>query len=244
MTCGLCPARAMHGLHRDYGMLSLCGACLEKTLVSARDAHVEGKKMAHEITQHVHSEIEQETQQAVGALREVKDLVIATPEDIAFAESEALSAKAQWKRIDERRKEITGPMNEALRSANDLFRPSLSAYAELEGLLRQKAEGARREIKRVNEAAMLAAQAALAANNVRQAAIAAAPITAPPATKGMTYHDAWAYRIVDAAILPREFLIPNEKAIKAWVEANGDKNVIPGVAVEKVERSIARPGSR
>jgi hypothetical protein len=60
----------------------------------------------------------------------------------------------------------------------------------------------------------------------------------------MTYHDAWEWWIADAALIPREFLVPNEKAIKAWVEANGDKNVIPGIAVSKVERSIARTGSR
>lgn len=231
----------MHGLHRDDGMLSICGACLETNLVSARAALEEGRKM---IDPNVQIELSQESAKANGALREVKDFVVVTPDDIALAETFALDAKAQWKRIDERRKAITGPLNEALRSTNDLFRNPLNAYAEVEGVLRQKVLAARAEINRVNREAMEKAQLALAQNDVRGAALAAAPITAPPATQGMTYHDAWAWRIVDAALLPRQFLIPNEKAIKAWVEANGNQNPIPGVVVEKVERSIARTGSR
>jgi len=230
----------MHGLHRDDGMLSLCSTCLERTLQHAREALQEGMKM---VDPHVQIEVHQEVTKATGALREMTDLPIVSSEDIAFAETLVIDAKKQWKRIDERRKEITGPMNEALRSANDLFRPALSAYLDVEGVLRQKIHAARQAIARVNQEAMEAAQRALANNDVRGAAIAAAPITAPPTTRGMTYHDAWEYRIIDAAAIPREFLIPNDKAIKAWVEANGDKNVIPGIAVTKTERSIVRPGS-
>ncbi len=198
--------------------------------------------MAHELAQHVQIEISEEIDRATGALREVKDFPVVSPEDIAFAETLVLDAKKQWKRIDDRRKAITAPLNEALRSANDLFRPALGAYAEAEGTLRQKILAARAEIDRVNREAMLAAEAALAKNDVRGAALAAAPITAPPSTKGMTYRDVWEFRVVDAAISPREFLEVDEKKVKAWVAVHGDKNVIPGIVVTKAERATARPG--
>lgn len=70
-------------------------------------------------------------------------------------------------------------------------------------------------------------------------ALIASPVAAPPVvlptetTKvaGLSKAKIWKFRITNAALLPREYLIPDEVAIGKVVKALKDKAVIPGVQV-------------
>ena len=65
-------------------------------------------------------------------------------------------------------------------------------------------------------------------------AIAFTPPTAsnaPPRVEGIASRMDWDYEVVDAALLPREYLVVNDKAIRGVVRALKDKTSIPGVRV-------------
>jgi hypothetical protein len=61
------------------------------------------------------------------------------------------------------------------------------------------------------------------------------PVTAAPVektkTEGVSFTETYDYEIVAESKLPREYLMPNDKAIKAVVKAQKDKTNIPGVRV-------------
>lgn len=68
-----------------------------------------------------------------------------------------------------------------------------------------------------------------------------APISIPqvkveaeiPKVEGMTTREEWTFEIIDESQIPREFLIPDEKKIRAYVKAMKERAVIPGIKVFK-----------
>lgn len=54
-----------------------------------------------------------------------------------------------------------------------------------------------------------------------------------PKVDGMTTREEWLFEIVDESQIPREFLMPDEKKIRAYVRAMKDKARIPGVKIYK-----------
>lgn len=115
----------------------------------------------------------------------------------------------------------------------------------LERERQQQIEAARKvvEDKRLAEAAALeAAGKSKEADAVLAAPIyvVAPPIAPPPIADRTPRYQApvsvstrtnWQFRIMNTDLIPREWLIPNEKAIGAYVRAQKDKAVIPGVDI-------------
>lgn len=192
----------------------------------------------------VEEETRREAQTAKDVLAQLRDLVVETPEQIEIAGAILVDVKGEYKRLDERLKQITAPMNAALKSVRDLFRPALLALEEAESLLKAKISQAQLAIAETNRRAMEATQAALAAGNVRLAAQASSAIVSTEAPSGVSYRDAWTFRVVDASKLPRDFLMPDMKKIAAHVKVHGDKHPIPGVEVVKDVQVVARATTR
>ena len=68
------------------------------------------------------------------------------------------------------------------------------------------------------------------------AALRAAPtlVTAPPPTiapQGVSLREDWKFQVVDAALVPREYLIVDEKKVGAVVRASKGQQQIPGIRV-------------
>lgn len=64
--------------------------------------------------------------------------------------------------------------------------------------------------------------------------VVVAPVLLPKATpkvEGMVYREIWKFRIVDAALIPREYLLPNEVKIGQVVRALKGATAIPGIEV-------------
>lgn len=103
------------------------------------------------------------------------------------------------------------------------------------------------EEERLAEAERLEAEGRKAqADAVLEAPIVAAPVVLPtqaPKTEGVSTRQVWKFRITDAAMIPRQWLIPDEKAIGAVVRAQGAGAIgtIPGVEVYS-EDSVAVKG--
>lgn len=68
-------------------------------------------------------------------------------------------------------------------------------------------------------------------------AVVAPPVSVKPS--GLTSRTVWKYEVVSADLLPREYMIPDEKAISGVVRSMKGKTSIPGVRVwEDVQTSV------
>lgn len=163
------------------------------------------------------------------------------------------------KATNDRRLEITRPLDAAKKSVIELFAPlvanledadrsvrkSLLAFETLrrqqEDKIRRETEAARQKALREEEeraaAARAAVDAGIPAARVEEL-LPAAPVvpvmpTAAPALvrsesgSGVTYQTVVKFEVSDATLLPREFLVPNESAIRAAVRTG--RRDIPGV---------------
>lgn len=54
-------------------------------------------------------------------------------------------------------------------------------------------------------------------------------VEAPPKLEGVSFRTDWDFEIADAALIPREYLIPDEKKIRGVVKAMRGATTIPGV---------------
>jgi hypothetical protein len=65
-------------------------------------------------------------------------------------------------------------------------------------------------------------------------------IEAPKKVDGVSYVTIWKFRIVDESLLPREFLVPDEKKIRDKVIQQKDMTNIPGIEVYSAQQVRAR----
>lgn len=61
-----------------------------------------------------------------------------------------------------------------------------------------------------------------------------------PKVEGISSREEWTFEIEDPNIIPREFLMPDEKKIRAYVKTMKEKAQIPGVKVYKTAIIIKR----
>jgi len=104
---------------------------------------------------------------------------------------------------------------------------------------RMLAEARRREEERRLAAAEAAeaagdhetAEALLNAAANETAVAPVAPPSPPPKPKGVTFREKWCFEITDPDAIPRKFLVPDEKAIRAYIQAFKRDAKIPGIRI-------------
>jgi hypothetical protein len=166
---------------------------------------------------------EMATEDAKDFLAVVEAMPIENEEQYEAAMAERKTAKAEWDKLEARRVAITGPLNAALKSTNDLFRPPQTLWKSVWEKIDAAAKPFLRRKDEEREAAERARQAELARLNARgekaaekgqetkaavlqtQAAVLASaplPVEAPKAA-GTSAIDKWAYQVTDvrAAVL-------------------------------------------
>ena len=190
--------------------------------------------------------------------------VIKTSEDYTRAGEVLLRIKEIRKKIEATFKPIKQKMDAAkkevldqekaadkpLAEAEAWLKPMIAVYCAEQENIRQAEEARLREIARKEEeerqfAEALAAEAAGEKDVAEE--IMAAPVQAPvvvvpktvPKVSGIAIKKEWKFRIVDANKIPRQYLIPDEKAIGATVRGCGDKANIPGVEIYSVDNVSA-----
>jgi hypothetical protein len=168
----------------------------------------------------------------------------------AFEECAAIlkDVTGRIKFLDEERKVSVEPLNQEVKRINSWFKPALDRLKEIQTKIKA-AMGSyelrqRQEQERLMAAAAAEAQRVLATSPegmqaatalVQQAAGAAAPQVA-----GVSGRAVWSWEVVDESKLDRQFLMPNPKAIEAWVKEHGDKDVPAGVKVVRDVRYVVR----
>jgi hypothetical protein len=182
---------------------------------------------------------------------------IAITNDATDAEAKAALSVIAKKRkdLEELRKSFVGPLNDHVKTINTFFKersgPLDTAERIIKGKVsdyfRAKAEAARKEQERQlklaskrQETADAKAQAngEVAAPPVPVAIIQAPEKTTRTAAGSVTVRKVWKFIITDENVVPRDWCVPNEKAIGAAVKA-GIRN-IPGVQIYEDEEVAVR----
>ncbi len=183
------------------------------------------------MTQDVQKEADQQRNEASQMLAVARDFSIQTRDDLAIVAEMLADIKGRAKRLEERKKEITGPLNAALKSARDLFRPAEEAFAQIEAAAKGKIAAFTADEERRNREALAAAAAAHACGDARGTQEALAQVATTKNVAGLSTYQKWDYEVVNEALLPREFLTANLTLIKehASHSTKGDPTPIPGV---------------
>lgn len=165
------------------------------------------------------AEIDKDTNEAEGFLAQLQEFSISSKDDVDFAAELLAEVKGHINRLKAQCKEITAPMNDALRATRALFSPVLGHYAEAERLLK-------RALSEAHQAAQVQQQVALDAHDV-DAAEQAAEL---PRAKGVQYRTRWRYEITNPEAVPREYCCPDLNLIAAAVKTDHTIE-IPGVRI-------------
>lgn len=187
------------------------------------------------------TEAEEEVSVAKDALAELLTFVIKDDADLTFAGECLGEVKGHWNRLEERKKQATGPLNLALTTIRSWFQPAQTHYAAAEKALKEKIASYHAMRAKERQAAMDAAAAAHQAGNAEatQLAVAAVP-PAPPKLDGISVQDVWTYEITAFGLVPDKYKVVNHAMIQAEVKvAKGALN-IPGIAPKRESRVVAR----
>jgi len=188
---------------------------------------------------------------------EAKALVVNSAESAKQATEMIGQVKRLAKAIDERRKEIIAEADSFVRFTNGQVKPLADELKDDEAILKRKladyayqVELQRREIERKQNEARIELQrqidAEAKAKGVESVVIApvAMPTRKEPVRSDSAVSSAvmvWKHEVIDAAAVPREYLMVDDAAIKAAVKAG--IRAIPGVRVfEDAEMRVRRVG--
>jgi len=146
-----------------------------------------------------------------------------------FADSKKKAHEA-WKAICANEKTLTDPLEDAER----IVKRTMAAYAEAQEKLREealaKAQAEAMKLQAQAEKALKKGDGEKAEELQVKAAMTAAEVNyIPTKTSGVSYSKVWKWRITDADLIPREYLIPNEKHLNAVAKATGGALKVPGI---------------
>ena len=151
--------------------------------------------------------------------------------------------KAHKVAVEQRKK-----MAEPAQTAERLVKAAMGAYETAE---RERAAKAQREAdaerrrledeERLHLASVLetqgkAKEAELALTAPVAVRVPPSPVVVMPRAEGVSFREDWDFEIEDALLIPREYLIPDEKLIRATVKAQKAETKIPGI--KAVPRTI------
>jgi hypothetical protein len=163
--------------------------------------------------------IEHLSKDADEVLEHLRALPVTTREQYAFAAEVVRDVATTLAEVEAERVKITKPQYEAWRATNDLFSRVRKRYEEGDAILREKMETYLAEEK-ARERLLLQE---VASGNVEALAVMG---EASPTVDGISERKKVSFEVVDEALVPDEYWVLDEKAIRAAVKS-GVK--IPGV---------------
>lgn len=215
------------------GQTDLEGAALERTRIKQRYNDIEDlRKRLKAPVLEAAKNIDDQFRQPLAELNDAVQVIDRAVKDY-MAEQERL-----------RREEEARLRAEAQREQERLEREAAVAAAKAEALRRQAREA--EEAGQLADAARLDARAGQTDARAEQKAEAVHHVTVPivPATPvkapGLSTRERWVFRITDPAKLPREYLMPDESAIRAVVNGLKGNTRIPGVEVYRDDTVTGR----
>lgn len=182
--------------------------------------------------------------QATKALTAATELVINNQESLVQATDVLSKIKTVGKMITERKEAITKPLNEALKSARDLFKPIESSHAEAERIIKSKIVIYQTEQERIQneEKAKLAARVEKGTMKAETAvkkmeSMEEVPKTVQGNVGTVSMRTVKKLCITDPSLVPREYCEPSPMLIKAALEAG---KTVPGAEMREEKIVSAR----
>lgn len=170
------------------------------------------------------------TRDARDALDAIDDFEIRTPDQLELAREVIREIKGKWRELEDRRKDITAPLNASLKSVNDLFRPALSYYATCEQRLKGKLAAAIARFEAEQRAALERVNALSAAGQTDEARDALLNLPeAQGAPAGVSVRAILDFELEDESLVPREYLSVDAAKVKRALQ-EGVRH-IPGIRV-------------
>ena len=177
-------------------------------------------------------------------LKELDGFTVDDQEDLELAAESLKEVKSRVKRLDEMKKRITDPMNEAIKEVRKLFAPPIDYWGQCERKLKKAiAEGHARAHEKQRKALKAAAKASQAgdAEGAAAAMEAAARSDFEP-VKGLSMRHTFDFEIEDFDAVPDEYKVVDEQKVKAVIRAHKGTVNIPGIKV--IRKSSIASGSR
>jgi hypothetical protein len=184
----------------------------------------------------IEQEAATEAGEASAVLASVRAFTIDTAEDLSFAAEILAEVKGKNKRLEELKQTATQPINAALKAIRSWFAPAQTHYSEVEGLLKSKIAGYHQAVEARRLAALEKIDDAADSATITTA-LAELGEAQKPVTKGVSVTEVWAFEIIDAQLIPRDYLVPDHAAIRRAIAAGLD---IPGVRKFKEARVASR----
>jgi hypothetical protein len=193
--------------------------------------------------------------------------VIDGPEMYEMGLKESQHINAKIKQIEEHRVFLKAPVLEQGRRIDAFFKVPIDRLTEARKIIlgatgtwkrlqderaaeeRRKAEAAARiERERLQKEADDKAAALIAEGKTEEAEAVQVPIVVPtmPTVQavqkvaGISYRTDWKFRVVDAALVPEEFKIVNEKALASLAKSTKGTKKVPGVEFYSEEVTVDR----
>lgn len=203
-------------------------------------------------------------QKAQQALSLADSLEIVDAESYAIATEELKAIKSKYREIEEQRKGLKKPIDEAARRIQGFFRPPLDFLSQAESVIKRKItdwnaeqdrirreaqrkadEQARKERERLEARARKAEESGKAekAEQLAQQAETVTPAIVPtetPKAKGISTRTVWRFRITDKSKIPDQYKSVDEKKIAGVVRSLGEDTAIPGVEIYPEQVVAAR----
>lgn len=176
--------------------------------------------------------IQQQTQELMTKaeliVSEAKEMVVLDKDSLATAVDFLGRVVIAKKEVDSRRRFFTDPLNQQVKSINDLFRSYGDPLVEADRIIRNKILAYQTE-----EAKRVAEEQQRVFEEVEERGFVPIPIESEKtirASAGLaTTRQVWTFRIVDPSKVPDEYKVIDERKIAAVVRA-GIRN-IPGVEI-------------
>lgn len=167
---------------------------------------------------------------AEASLDYIRSYEIQTNEGFAGAVSMVAQIKAKWTEVEAKRKSYVGRLADLVDDFNSEFKPGLEALKEAEKTLKDKLVGWAQVQGELHRAKIQeATEAVQAGDQIKaDALIAEAENHEVPAVKGCSIREVWTGEVEDPDQIPREYLIPDEKTLKALTKARKCDPKIPG----------------
>jgi hypothetical protein len=177
--------------------------------------------------------VDVEAKDAKQSLELVKRFEITNNAEHEFAANALAEVAKKHDAIDAKRKAWVDPLNKVVRDINATFKPLLSSLKDAEQILKSKIGDYVLAQYKEQERLLASVKAEDSTENVVKILERVAE-TVPTKVETLGTRFEWAGQVVDASILPREYLMPDIKKLEAITKATDGDPKIPGWSAYQV----------
>lgn len=182
--------------------------------------------------------------QAQQVAASVPTLTITTAEEYQQAAAGLVELKGRWKVVEDKRTSMVKPLNDVVKSINGMFKPVLDSWDRTMDVVKRAMQDFQVREAEVQRKALEAAAALAQQGQTGEqfTALVAQGSAMPVKAQGISSRAVWRWRVVDAAVVPREYLSIDPAKVDAAVKAQQDGVKIPGIEVYREEIMAVRAG--